>query len=151
MDVGPPLVAHRKPPVASQQRQRTLYHPPVPPQPLARVNPAASDPSLYAPLPQRLAASGEVVALVSMQLLRALPRPAGTVTGSLDRRNRDGSESHDSFRRQVFRLPLFGLVADLTGSYDASWLTLAGWVAIGTPLILLVREPQEGGEQPSKG
>jgi MFS-type transporter involved in bile tolerance (Atg22 family) len=47
--------------------------------------------------------------------------------------------------------PLFGLVADLTGSYDASWLTLAGWVAIGTPLILLVREPQEGGEQPSKG
>lgn len=36
--------------------------------------------------------------------------------------------------------PLFGLVADLTGSYAASWLALAGWVALGTALGLLVRE-----------
>jgi cyanate permease len=36
--------------------------------------------------------------------------------------------------------PLFGLVADLTGSYAVSRLALAGWVALGTALGLLVRE-----------
>ncbi len=38
--------------------------------------------------------------------------------------------------------PLFGLVADLTGSYDASWLALAGWITLGTALGLSVREPR---------
>lgn len=36
--------------------------------------------------------------------------------------------------------PLFGFLADLTGSYAASWLGLAGWVALGTALGLLIRE-----------
>lgn len=49
-----------------------------------------------------------------------------------------------SFVGMFFASPLFGLVADLTGSYDASWLALVGWVAIGTALALLVREPREG-------
>ncbi len=40
--------------------------------------------------------------------------------------------------------PLFGLVADLTGSYAASWLGLAGWTAFGIMLGLLAREPREG-------
>jgi ACS family hexuronate transporter-like MFS transporter len=40
--------------------------------------------------------------------------------------------------------PLFGLVADLTGSYGASWLGLAGWTAVGIALGLLAREPREG-------
>jgi cyanate permease len=40
--------------------------------------------------------------------------------------------------------PLFGLVADLTGSYGASWLSLAGWTAFGVMLGLLAREPREG-------
>ncbi len=40
--------------------------------------------------------------------------------------------------------PLFGLVADLTGSYGASWLGLAGWTAVGIALGLLVREPGKG-------
>lgn len=47
-----------------------------------------------------------------------------------------------SFVGMFFASPLFGLVADLTGSYDASWLALVGWVAIGTALALLVREPR---------
>jgi MFS family permease len=37
--------------------------------------------------------------------------------------------------------PLFGLVADLTGSYGASWLGLAGWATFGIALVLLAREP----------
>ncbi len=40
--------------------------------------------------------------------------------------------------------PLFGLVADLTGSYAASWLGLAGWAVVGIVLGLLARQPREG-------
>ncbi len=40
--------------------------------------------------------------------------------------------------------PLFGLVADLTGSYSASWLGLAGWAVVGVMLGFLAREPQHG-------
>ena len=40
--------------------------------------------------------------------------------------------------------PLFGLVADLTGSYGASWLGLAGWTVVGIALGFLAREPHEG-------
>jgi MFS family permease len=40
--------------------------------------------------------------------------------------------------------PLFGLAADLTGSYGASWLGLAGWTVVGIALGFLAREPQEG-------
>jgi MFS transporter, ACS family, hexuronate transporter len=40
--------------------------------------------------------------------------------------------------------PLFGLVADLTGSYGASWLGLAGWTVVGIALGFLAREPYEG-------
>jgi len=40
--------------------------------------------------------------------------------------------------------PLFGLAADLTGSYGASWLGLAGWTVVGIALGFLAREPYEG-------
>jgi len=40
--------------------------------------------------------------------------------------------------------PLFGLAADLTGSYGAPWLGLAGWALVGVLLGFLVREPREG-------
>ena len=40
--------------------------------------------------------------------------------------------------------PLFGLAADLTGSYGASWLGLAGWTVVGIALGFLSREPHEG-------
>jgi ACS family hexuronate transporter-like MFS transporter len=39
--------------------------------------------------------------------------------------------------------PLFGLVADLTGSYGASWLGLAGWAVVGVVLGFLAREHRE--------
>jgi len=85
VDVVSALVAHRKPAILAQPSQRTLHHPPVPSQLLARVDPTAGDACLYAPLPQGLAAAGEVVGFVGMQLLRALARPTGFPTGALDR------------------------------------------------------------------
>jgi MFS transporter, ACS family, hexuronate transporter len=49
-----------------------------------------------------------------------------------------------SFVGMFFATPLFGLIADLTGSYGASWLGLAGWTSVGISLGLLAREPREG-------
>jgi sugar phosphate permease len=49
-----------------------------------------------------------------------------------------------AFVGMFFASPLFGLVADLTGSYGASWFGLAGWSAVGITLGLLTREPREG-------
>ncbi len=40
--------------------------------------------------------------------------------------------------------PLFGLVADLTGPYGASWLGLAGRAVVGVALEILAHEPGEG-------
>jgi fucose permease len=45
-----------------------------------------------------------------------------------------------AFTGMFFASPLFGLVADLTGSYDTSWLGLVGWTAVGIALGLLARE-----------
>ena len=65
VDVRPPLVAYRQPPVAGEPRQRSLHHPPVPPQPLAALDAAPpGDARLYPPLVQSLAAAPEVVTLV---------------------------------------------------------------------------------------
>src|SRR5215218_4424293 len=50
VDVVPPLVAHRKPTVARKPRQRTLHHPPVPSELLARVDPPAGDAGGFMPL-----------------------------------------------------------------------------------------------------
>src|SRR5215218_8573824 len=87
VDVVPPLVAHRKPTVARKPRQRTLHHPPVPSELLARVDPPAGDAGGYAPLPERLPAAREVVCLVGVQLRGTLARPAGAPTRLADRRN----------------------------------------------------------------
>src|SRR5215210_1989773 len=82
MDVISALVAHLQPTVAVHPRQGSFYDPPVSPQLLAGFDASAGYPRGYAPLPQGLAASREVVGLVGMQLLGALARPA---TGLLDR------------------------------------------------------------------
>ncbi len=44
MDIRPPLVPDRQPPVAAQPGQRALDHPPMPPQALAGLDPLARDP-----------------------------------------------------------------------------------------------------------
>ena len=85
MDVIAPLIAYREPAVTGEPGQCALHHPSVPSQPLARVDPAPSDARLYAPLPQGLAAAREIVALLGVQLLRTLARPAPTAMGLLDR------------------------------------------------------------------
>src|ERR687885_1333676 len=78
VDVGPPLVAYREPPVAGQPRQRSLHHPPVTTELLAGIHPAPGDAALDAAPSERLAAPGEVVTLVGVQLHRALARSAPT-------------------------------------------------------------------------
>ena len=85
VDVIAPLIAYREPAVTGEPGQCALHHPSVPSQPLARVDPAPSDARLYAPLPQGLAAAREIVALLGVQLLRTLARPAPTAMGLLDR------------------------------------------------------------------
>src|SRR5215211_1659916 len=85
VDVRPPLIAHRQPAILAQPRQRTLHHPPVPSQLLARVDPTAGDAWGYIPPPQGLPAAGEVVGFVGVQLLRALARPSGFPTRPLGR------------------------------------------------------------------
>ncbi len=84
VDIGPPLVAYLRPPVAVQPRQRPLHHPPVPAQPFAGLDAAPGDARGYAPLSESLSAPGKVVALIRVQLLRALARAA---KGLADRRD----------------------------------------------------------------
>jgi hypothetical protein len=74
MDVVAALVAHLEAPVAVHPRQSSFHHPPVSSQLLAGFDASPCYPGGYAPLPERLAASREVVSLVGMQLLRALAR-----------------------------------------------------------------------------
>ena len=85
MNVVPPLVAYRQPAVTGEPCQRALHHPPVLSQFLAGVDPPAGDARGYAPLPERSAASREVVGFVCVQLRRTLARPTGKSTGALDR------------------------------------------------------------------
>jgi hypothetical protein len=76
MDVVSAFVAHLQPPEAVHPRKRSFHDPPVSPQLLARFDASPGDAWSYAPLPQSLAASREVVDLVGVQLLRALARSA---------------------------------------------------------------------------
>src|SRR5215211_5887454 len=82
MDVISARVAHLQPPEAVQPRQSPFHYPPVSPELLAGFDAPPCYPGGYAPLPQGLAASREVVGLVGVQLLGALARSA---TGLLDR------------------------------------------------------------------
>src|SRR3954467_11940392 len=75
MDILPPLIAPHQAPKTVQPRQSALHHPPVPTQPFARLDPAPPGyAGGYAPLPEGPCAPGEVVALIRVQLLRALAR-----------------------------------------------------------------------------
>lgn len=71
MDVGPPLVADRQPPISVQPRQGALDHPAVPAQPLAGLDPPPRDPHRDVAGAQELAAARGVVRLIGMELGRA--------------------------------------------------------------------------------
>src|SRR4051812_4888182 len=62
-DVGPALVAHGDPPEASEPSERTLDHPPVPPEVASALDPAPGDPGDDPAPPAGAAAAAVVVAL----------------------------------------------------------------------------------------
>ena len=76
MHVGSSLVANSQSTVAGEPGERALAHPPMPPQPLARLFAPPSDAAFDATSAQRLAAVAEVVTLVGVQLLGALVGPS---------------------------------------------------------------------------
>src|SRR5215211_3117515 len=85
MDVVAPLVAYLQPPVAVHPRQRSFHDPPVSSQLLAGFDASPGYPRRYAPLPERFAASREVVGFVGMQLLRSFARaPTSRPTDRFD-------------------------------------------------------------------
>jgi len=47
--------------------------------------------------------------------------------------------------------PVFGSIADHTGSYSASWLALAGWSLLGTLIALAVRDRRFRARRPAAG
>lgn len=69
MDVVSAFVAYLEAPEAVHPRQRSLHRPPIPAQPLARVDASPCYPRGYTPLPECLTASREVISLVSMELV----------------------------------------------------------------------------------
>src|SRR5688572_32465962 len=87
MDVGAAFVAHGEAPVAVEPSQRTLHHPAMAAQPGAGVNALAGDADANVATAQRLAAAGDVVALIGVHLGGTLAPPP---IGLLDRR--DGIE-----------------------------------------------------------
>ena len=76
MDVLSALVAYLQPTVAVHPREGSFHNPPVSTQLLAGFDAPSGYARGYAPLPQGLTASREVVSLVSVQLLRAFARSA---------------------------------------------------------------------------
>jgi hypothetical protein len=83
-DVAAPLVAGLQSPIAHQPGQRPLHHRAVAAQPLARLDAAAGDPRDDPASAQGAAAAWVVVALVAVQLGRALAGPPGATVGTLD-------------------------------------------------------------------
>ena len=81
MEVGTALVADAEPPEAGKPGKAALYDPPVPPETDTAVCAASGDPGLDAAGLTLTAAAPVVVALVGVQLVRALARPT-TASGS---------------------------------------------------------------------
>jgi len=87
MDVCPPLIADRQPPVPMEPGQGPLDHPAVATQLLAGLDPLARDPDLDPAAVQEAAAAGDVIGLVGMELgwpFAALPRGLGDRGHGLD-------------------------------------------------------------------
>jgi len=67
MDIAPPLVANGKAAELGKPGQRPLDHPPVPPQTLTALDPAAGDAVLDAPTGKSPTTAAVVVGLVGVQ------------------------------------------------------------------------------------
>jgi hypothetical protein len=81
-----PLVADRQAPIARQPRQRALHDPAVPPQPLRRVDPATRNAVCDPAPPTGGATAPIVIALIPVQLGRAVARtPRSTSPQGRDR------------------------------------------------------------------
>ena len=76
MDVGPPFVAHLEAAEAIEPRERAFHHPAIASEPLARFDAAPGNAGNDAPGPQRPSTPWVVVALVGVELRRALARSA---------------------------------------------------------------------------
>ena len=85
MDVGAALVADGQSAVRSEPRQCPLYNPPLAAQPDSGIPAPPCNADLNPTAVEGLSAEGEVVSLVSMQLLWSVPGPAPT---PLDHRDR---------------------------------------------------------------
>ncbi len=73
MDVGPPFVTSREAAEAAEPGERALHDPAVPPETLAAVHSTSGDPG-FDPAPTHgLAAAGQVIGLVGVELGRPLP------------------------------------------------------------------------------
>ena len=68
MDIGPPFIADRQPPGATQPGQGPLDHPAVAAQARAGLDPLAGDADLNPPPMQEAATAWHVVGLVGMEL-----------------------------------------------------------------------------------
>ncbi len=86
MQIRPAFVADREPTIRRKPGKRPLDHPPVPPQPSARILAPPGDAYSNTALVQSPPAMREVVAFVRVQLLRPFAGPASA--RRFDRRNR---------------------------------------------------------------
>lgn len=76
MDIGAALVAHLEAAETVEPRERAFHYPAIPPEPLARFDPAPRNPWNDAPRPQRPSAAWVVIALIGVQLHWTLARPS---------------------------------------------------------------------------
>jgi hypothetical protein len=89
-DVRAALVSNGQTAKLAQPCQCALHNPTVPPQPLARVHPPASNTGSDSPSPQIRPTAGKVVRLVGMDLLG----PSAWSPRSLSAHRRNGAEEH---------------------------------------------------------
>lgn len=87
MEISPALVAHRQPTEAREPRQRSLDHPAMPSEPLARVDAAAGDAREDATLAAGGTTTWVIVPFVGMQLGGTPTRPTTPVSGLPERWN----------------------------------------------------------------
>ena len=87
MDVCAALIAHFEPSKAIEPRERSLHHPPVPPQSFTRLDPTPSNARDDAPLTQCLPTARIIVSLIGVQFYRMFAWSATAPSWETQRRN----------------------------------------------------------------